>query len=94
MDIQYGTIEAMSSRAFRCSLCGSGQFRSVSVPRVDGSRYPTCFFECAGCSVMFVDPSAFNANEAGPPRSRGPQLPAATYEPELSTYGGSPRGKD
>ncbi len=63
------------------------------VPRPDASHYETCFFECGGCSVMFIDPNAFNANEPGPPQSKGPRLAAAAYEPELVTYGQSPGSK-
>jgi hypothetical protein len=76
----------MSHRAFRCQLCGSGFFRPVAVPRPDGSRYLTSFYECAGCSVMFVDPRAFNANEPGPPRSDGAKPAAAPPSMSLETY--------
>src|ERR1039458_5456792 len=65
----------MSQRAFRCHVCGNGFFRAVVVPRPDGSLYATSFYECSGCSVVFVDPNAFNANEPGPPQSRGAKLP-------------------
>jgi hypothetical protein len=68
-------------------VCGSGFFRPVAVPRPGGRHYTTCFHECAGCSIMFVDPLAFSANEAGPPHSRGPQLPPETYQPDMVTYG-------
>jgi hypothetical protein len=76
----------MSHRAFRCQLCGSGFFRPVVVPRADGSRYLTSFYECAGCSVMFIDPRAFNANEAGPPQSEGAKPPATAPTISLETY--------
>src|ERR1039458_5473533 len=79
-------VQLMSSRAFRCSLCGGGFFRSVVVPRPDGSKYESSFYECAGCSVVFVDPSAFNANEPGPPKSSGAKLPAAPPSMSLKTY--------
>jgi hypothetical protein len=77
----------MSQRAFRCQLCGSGLFRPIVVPRPDGSNYATSFYECAGCSVMFIDPQAFNANEPGPPHSSGAKLAAAPPTMSLDTYG-------
>jgi hypothetical protein len=79
----------MSQRAFRCPLCGSGFFRPVVIPRTGGSHYLTSFYECAGCSVMFIDPRAFNANEPGPPHSSGAQQPAAPPTMSLDTYGRS-----
>jgi hypothetical protein len=78
---------AMSQRAFRCQLCGGGFFRPVVVPRPDGSRYATSFYECAGCSVVFIDPNAFNANEAGPPCSEGAKPAVAPPDLSLETYG-------
>jgi hypothetical protein len=84
MDIQYDP--PMANLAFRCSICGSGFFRPILVPRPDGTHYPTCFYECAGCSVMFVDPTAFNANEPGPPKSSGARLPAAAPSMSLERY--------
>jgi hypothetical protein len=81
----------MGNRAFRCSVCGGSAFRPVTVPRPNGSRQTTALYECAGCSVVFCDAHAFNANEPGPPLSKGPQPPAATYEPEMQTYGKSPK---
>jgi hypothetical protein len=81
----------MSHRAFRCLVCGSGYFRPIAVPRPDGSRYVTSFYECAGCSVMFLDPRAFNANEPGPPQSAGAKPPAAEPCLSLDTYGRSMR---
>jgi hypothetical protein len=77
----------MSHRAFRCQLCGGGFFRPVVIPRPDGSHYLTSFYECAGCSVMFIDPSAFNANEPGPPHSEGAKPPTAAPTMSLATYG-------
>jgi hypothetical protein len=77
----------MVGRAFRCSVCGGNTFRAVTVPRPNGTQQVTALQECAGCSVVFCDADAFNANEPGPPHSRGPSLPKATYEPELKTYG-------
>jgi hypothetical protein len=79
----------MSQRAFRCQLCGSGLFRPIVVPRSGGSHYQTSFYECAGCSVMFIDPRAFNANEPGPPHSSGAQCAAAPPSLSLETYGRS-----
>ena len=62
-------------------------FRSVTVPRRDDSHYPTSFYECAACSVMFLDPGAFNANEPGPPQSAGAKLPDAAPTQPLQPYG-------
>jgi hypothetical protein len=86
-------IYSMVGRAFRCSVCGGNSFRHVTVPRREGSHQTTALYECAGCSVVFCDADAFNANEPGPPSSRGPKLPPATYEPEMQTYGKGPGGK-
>jgi hypothetical protein len=36
---------------------------------------------------MFIDPSAFNANEPGPPSSAGVKLPAASPSMALENYG-------
>jgi hypothetical protein len=77
----------MAHRAFRCQLCGGGFFRPVVVPRADGSRYLTSFYECAGCSVVFIDPHAFNANEPGPPQSEGAKPAAAMPGLSLERYG-------
>lgn len=61
------------SRAFRCPVCGAGEFRAVFAPRPNGEKRPTFLHECGGCSTVFLDPLAFSANEPGPPRSRGVQ---------------------
>src|ERR1019366_7552734 len=79
-------VQLMRSRAFRCTLCGSGFFRSVVVPRPAGSRDETIFYESPGWSVVFVDPNAFNANEPGPPKSSGGRLPTAPPSMSLKTY--------
>ena len=73
IDIQYRRRHpcAMSSRAFRCPVCGGCTYRGVWAPLPDGRKKETFLHECAGCSVVFLDPIAFNANEPGPPRSRG-----------------------
>jgi len=73
-------------RAFRCPICGAGFYRSVYAPRPDGTHRQTFLHECTGCSTVFLDPIAFNANEPGPPHSRGPTLPKRSPEtPDLST---------
>jgi hypothetical protein len=77
----------MTQRAFRCHICGGAYFRAVVVPRPDGSLYATSFYECAGCSVVFVDPNAFNANEPGPPQSQGARRPTSIPNPSRNTYG-------
>jgi hypothetical protein len=57
------------------------------VLRRDGTYYQTAFHECAGCSVMFTDPTAFNASEPGPPQSAEAKLPPAPPDLPLKTYG-------
>jgi len=61
---------------------------------MSGRRAPTgpvketFLYECAGCSVLFRDVSAFNANEPGPPKSRGARLPkGAAKSPSIKTQG-------
>jgi hypothetical protein len=66
----------------------------VVIPRPDGSKYETSFYECAGCSVVFVDPSAFNANEPGPPKSSGAKLPAAPPSMSLKNYSAAQKATD
>lgn len=34
-------------------------FSEVSVRRADGRMYRTEFYQCAGCSAMFIDPVKF-----------------------------------
>lgn len=63
------------------------------MPRPNGTNQVTALYEYSGCSVVFCAADAFNANEPGPPSSPGPMLPAATYEPEMQTYGKRPIGK-
>jgi len=71
-------------RAFRCLVCGSNTYRRVHAPRPDGQKKETFLHECAGCSAVFLDPVAFNANEPGPPKSRGASAPEPLPEmPEL-----------
>jgi hypothetical protein len=78
------------TRAFRCAVCGGGEFRRVCTPRPDGTSKETILYECAGCSVVFLDVTAFNANEAGPPKSRGARLPGtASSSANSNTYGAS-----
>jgi len=73
-------------RAFRCPICGGSAYRRVYAPRPDATHRQTFLYECAGCSTVFLDPIAFNANEPGPPQSRGATPPKRSPEtPELST---------
>ena len=44
---------------FKCPICGSIEYVPVIVRRPSGTRYPTQFNECFGCSVMFTDPVSF-----------------------------------
>ena len=45
--------------AFKCPLCGSGQYVEVRVQKPNGHWYKTEFLQCAHCSVMFRDPVMF-----------------------------------
>ena len=80
MDVQYRIRHhgAMGGMAFRCMVCNGRGLRGVRVPRHDGTFYETCFWECATCSALFLDPVAFNANEDGVRKSRGPRLHSPT----------------
>jgi hypothetical protein len=46
-------------RAFVCPLCASQQAHRVVVRRHDGRDYTTSFYNCSGCTVMFLDVERF-----------------------------------
>jgi hypothetical protein len=45
---------------WRCRICGFERYHRVAVLKKNGQRYETAFFACSGCSVMFLNDSAFN----------------------------------
>jgi len=51
----------VSVSAWRCRLCSYERYHRVSVTRKNGARYETAFFACSQCSVMFLNPTQFNA---------------------------------
>jgi hypothetical protein len=91
------------TRAFRCAVCGAGEFCHVWAPRPDGTGKETFLYECAGCSVVFLDVTAFNVNEPAPSKSRGARLPKGASKPpsirtddvssSISASNNSPRDK-
>jgi hypothetical protein len=50
------------SSQWRCRICRFERYHQVSVLRKDGSRYETSFYACSACSVMFLNPANFNAD--------------------------------
>lgn len=46
-------------RQFVCPLCASPQAHRVVVRRHDGRDYTTSFYNCSGCTVMFLDVERF-----------------------------------
>ena len=46
-------------RQFVCPLCASQQAHRVVVRRQNGQDYSTSFFNCSGCTVMFLDVERF-----------------------------------
>jgi hypothetical protein len=51
----------VSVGAWRCRLCRCERYHRVSVIKRNGARYETAFFACSQCSVMFLNPTRFNA---------------------------------
>jgi len=48
--------------AFRCPLCESTRYESVTVKRPNGTAYQSeSLFSCAGCSAAFTSPSKFSS---------------------------------
>jgi hypothetical protein len=44
---------------FTCPICHAYNYRRIVVTTTRGP-YETKFFECTGCSVMFLDPRTFS----------------------------------
>ena len=75
-------------------MCGAGEFRHVWAPHPDGTGKETFLYECAGCSVVFLDVTAFNANEPSPPKGRGAPLPKAARQADITAANGIVYGID
>jgi hypothetical protein len=67
----------VSSAAWRCRLCAFERYHRVSVLRKNGSRYETQFFACSQCSVMFLNPTQFNAFSTAAPSVEFPPIVTA-----------------
>ena len=46
-------------RMFTCPICNAYNYRRIVVTTTRGP-YETKFYECVGCSVMFLDPQTFS----------------------------------
>lgn len=51
----------VSVAAWQCRVCSYERYHRVSVIKRNGVRYETAFFACSRCSVMFLNPTQFNA---------------------------------
>ena len=48
---------------FQCPVCGHRRYHRIVVQR-DGKRpYPTNFYGCDGCTVLFTDPYTFTQSK-------------------------------
>ena len=74
------TGQVIAQSTITCPSCGTEKIETMPT---NACQF---FYECAGCSVMFIDPRAFNANEPGPPHSSGAQQAAAPPTMSLDTY--------
>jgi hypothetical protein len=52
----------VSVSTWHCRLCSYERYHRVSVVKKNGARYETAFFACSQCSVMFLNPTQFNAS--------------------------------
>jgi hypothetical protein len=59
---------------WQCRICGYDRWHHVTVKRKSGADYPTSFYACAGCSVMFLNPAQFNALRPAPPHVGMPNV--------------------
>jgi hypothetical protein len=50
-----------TTEQWRCRICSFDRWHVVTVKRKHGALYTTSFYACSGCSVMFLNPEAFNA---------------------------------
>lgn len=48
-----------ASLMFTCPICKAYNYRRIVVKTTRGP-YETKFYECTGCSVMFLDPQSFS----------------------------------
>lgn len=64
----------VSSSAWRCRVCGFERHHRISVMRKNGGRYETQFFACSLCSVMFMNPTQFNAFSTAAPNVEFPPI--------------------
>jgi hypothetical protein len=64
----------MTLSQWRCRVCGFERYHRVSVLRKNGSRYETAFHACSQCSVMFLNPSQFDANSTAVPNIEMPPV--------------------
>lgn len=68
------TVLPVSSGAWSCRICSYGRFHRVAVMRKNGTRYETEFFACSQCSIMFLNPSQFNAYSTAAPNVEFPPI--------------------
>src|ERR1700680_4844136 len=54
--------------------CGFDRWHIVSVKRRNGALYPTSFYACSGCSVMFLNPDQFSALGSAAPNIEMPTI--------------------
>lgn len=59
---------------WRCRLCGFDRYYRVSLLRNTGARYETSFHACSQCSVMFLNPTQFDANGTANPSIETPPI--------------------
>jgi hypothetical protein len=52
---------------WRCRVCGFDRYHRVAALRKSGARYETPFSACSQCSVMFLNPTQFDANSMAAP---------------------------
>lgn len=50
---------SQASPMFTCPICKAYNYRRIVVTTTRGP-YETKFYECTGCSVMFLDPQTFS----------------------------------
>lgn len=73
-DLLMATPIPVSSSAWRCRVYSFERYHRISVMRKNGSRYETQFFACSQCSVMFLNPTQFNAFSTAAPNVEFPPI--------------------
>lgn len=63
----------MTLSQWRCRVCGFDRYHRVSVLRKTGARYETPFSACSQRSVMFLNPTQFDANRTAAPNVEAPR---------------------